>query len=338
MRSRIDRAPVPARQLLVAASLALAAFALGQPSQESVRVADAAALVRAVADGGVVTVEPGVYDVAETLVLRGAIELRAEQPGTVRLNLAGAPVGLAIEPGARVHIARVGLAYAADAPGDLIRVRDASVILDEIDAAFAVAGGDATPERPYGLGSGLVATGTADVTVAGGGFGRHGGHAIEVRDRALLRLDGVVLVNNGAGVLIAGEAEMEMHGGEIRSHEGAALQLRDDARAVLASVAVEDGGSVDGGVAAVFVRGRAQATFDAVRLAFHPGVALTLSEGSSAHLVGATFDGNALDLRVLDAAVAELAGVRIAGPTAAPTREHPASESDATPDGTGTDR
>jgi hypothetical protein len=305
-----------------------------------VRVADAAALVRAVEDGGVVTLEPGEYDLENTLVLHGEVELRADRPGTVRLNLRGAPVGVSIEPGAHVRIARVGLAYAADAPGDLLRVHDATLILDEIDAAFAVAGGDPGPDRPDGLGAGLVVTGSAEATVTGGGFGRHGGRAIEARDAARLSLDAVVLVNNGAGVLIAGEARLEMRGGEIRSHEGAALEVRDAARAHLDSVAVEDGGTPHGAVPAVLLSGVAEARFDDVVLAFHPGVALTASERSSVRLFGSTFSDNALDVRVVDAAIVELDGVRVTGPATTPTqdRRDAASEPDTTPDGTGSDR
>ncbi|TVR92278.1 MAG: right-handed parallel beta-helix repeat-containing protein [Trueperaceae bacterium] len=273
-------------------ALLIAGASLAQPGA-TVTVDSAAALLQALDHGGVVTIAPGEYDLDDTLVLRGQVDLRAEEAGTVQLNLRSAPLGVSIEPGAEVRITGLRLAYDAEAPGDVLWIRDAAMTLEHVDVGFAVGGYADSAERPFGHGSGLVASGAADVRVVGGGFGRHEGFAIEVRDASTVHLDDVVVVRNVGGIHIDGEASLTMVGGELRQHVASALEVRGRASVSLEATYIEESGSLGGlDVDAVRVGGDAEAEFRRVVFAHNPRFALSLHDRASVRSYGGLFEHN----------------------------------------------
>jgi len=273
-------------------ALLIAGASLAQPG-ETTTVDTAAALVQALERGGVVTIEPGAYDLDETLVLRGQVELRAVEAGTVRLNLRSAPLGVSIEPGAAVRITGLRLAYDAEAPGDVVWIRDALATFEGADVGLAVGGYSDSPERPFGHGSGLVVSGASDVRVVGGGFGLNEGFAIEVRDASTVHLDDVAVVRNVGGIHIDGETSLTMVGGELREHVASALEVRGRASASLEATVIEESGSLGGlDIDAVRVGGDAEAEFRGVVFAYNPRFALSLHDRASVRSFGSLFEHN----------------------------------------------
>ena len=276
--------------LLLVASVAVA------QSGETASVNTVSALVEAVERGGVVTIAPGVYDLDQTLVLRGHVELQALEAGTVSLNLRAAPLGISIEPAAEVRLVRLELAYDADAPGDVMWVHDAALELVDVDLAFALAGPSDDPERPFGVGAGLVLTGSAEARVEGGGIGRHEGYGVELHGAAVLHAEDLLVIRNGAGLHVDADARLTLVGGEVLGHMGSALHVRGRAHAELIGTLVEDNGTAGLGegldVDAVRVGDEAQATFDGVTFAFNPRYALSVHGRARVHSRDSVYESN----------------------------------------------
>jgi hypothetical protein len=219
------------RALLVV-SLGLACLALPRPGfaqgDGGVRVATVDELLAAVAAGGLVTVEPGDYVIAETLLVGVDVELRGVEPLAATLYLQGAPLGLRVEGAAHAHLVGLRLAYDADAPGDVVWVHDARLTLDDVAVGLAVGVPDAE-EGADAFGRGLVLTGASRADVLGGGLGRHERAAVEVRDGSILHVAGALVVGNGAGIVALDDASVTMTATEVRDHVGFAVAARDRA-------------------------------------------------------------------------------------------------------------
>jgi AcrR family transcriptional regulator len=217
---------------LVVASLGLACLALPWAAvaqgDGGVRVATVDELLAAVAAGGLVTVEPGDYVLAETLVVGVDVELRGASPLAATLYLQGAPLGLRVEAAAHAQLVGIRLAYDADAPGDAVWVHDARLTLDGVAVGLAVGVPDAE-EGAEAFGRGLVLTGAARADVLGGGLGRHERAAVEVRDGSHLHMAGALVVGNGAGIVMRDDASMTLTDTEVRDHVDFALAAHDRA-------------------------------------------------------------------------------------------------------------
>ncbi|MFN2323368.1 MAG: right-handed parallel beta-helix repeat-containing protein [Trueperaceae bacterium] len=167
-----------------------------------------------------------------------------------------------------------------DGPGsDLVLVRDAR--LAAFDVAFARApfgppGAD--PDRPFGVGTGLVLRGAAVAELGGVEFRHHQLAAVELYDRAYLFADGADVVENHVGMLVEGDAQLVVQGGRFARSLANALVVRGRASASVADSSFEDDGYVNTETGrsevAVGVAERARAEFLRTTFRGHPDSAL----------------------------------------------------------------
>lgn len=115
--------------------------------------------------------------------------------------------------------------------GDLVIVHDAR--FEAVDVGFARAPfgpPDDDPDRPYGVGTGLVLRGAAVAELVGVELRHHRLGAVEVHDRAYLLVDDTDFVENHLGILIEGNARFEMRAGRFTRSRGKALVVFGTAR------------------------------------------------------------------------------------------------------------
>ncbi|MFN2323369.1 MAG: right-handed parallel beta-helix repeat-containing protein [Trueperaceae bacterium] len=295
--SEVDRAaPCRPRERRLAAlaltgALVLLGTTLAQPLIE-----DAVGLVEAAATGGSYRLAAGDFVLTETLVIARDLELRGERMNGTAIDVFAAPVGIRVEGGASVRFERMSIGYESEVPGDVVWVHDAR--LDLVDVRIALGRGGVSDDvaRPFGVGSGLVLTGSAHATVTGGGLGRHQLAGAELHDDAVLELIDSELVANGTGVYVGGDARLDVRGTHARGHTRNALLAVDAGHVVVADSTFSENGVLGADLATswdgVRLGGSVEATFDGVIFVDHPRAALSLFGAAKVRSVGSTFEGN----------------------------------------------
>src|SRR5260370_6363356 len=196
------------------------------------------AAIRAAADGGVVTIAPGVYP--ESLVLDRDVTIVADtEDGAVELVCPDGPALLVRAGAATVR----GLAIRGAQPHA---------------AAVAISAGTLTLQACDISGGRLTVAGWAAVEMLGCHIHHGGGPAVEASGDGRIRLSGCVIEDvEGTGVALAQSASAEVTGGTIQRVSGSGMHLAGAAAATIVDCEVAGtggAGAVIEGSAALILR------------------------------------------------------------------------------------
>lgn len=277
--------------LVLAVLFACAGTALAQSLIE-----DVDGLFAAAAAGGSYLLAPGDFVLPETLVIAHDLELRGESMNATAIDAMGTAVGIEVEDGTTVRLEALSIGYEAEGAGDVVRVHDARLDLVDVRIGFARTGPSNDAGRPFGVGAGLLLTGSAHATVTRGGLGRNAWAGAEMHDAAVLELIDTEIVANGTGVHADGETRLDVRGTEFRDHTGNALFLIGATEAVIHASRFADNGSVVADVVGSFdgvrIGGSADVVLDGVTFVDHPRFALSLFDAARVRSSGSVFESN----------------------------------------------